>query len=80
MPKTKHGKSHMSLVLKARVEFGHLVNKVKDITKPKNSVRRGSDVKSLQSIWKSLSSKIECGIKYFKYYTLEPYSQFWVKC
>ena len=50
MPKTKHGKSHMSLVLKARVEFGHLVNKVKDITKPKNSVRRGSDVKSLQSI------------------------------
>jgi len=37
----------MSLVVKARVEFRHLVNKVKDTIKPKNSVRRGSEVKSL---------------------------------
>lgn len=50
MSKTKQGKQHMSLVLKTSVEFGHLVNKVKDIkdiTKPKNSMCRGSEVKSL---------------------------------
>ena len=52
--KTKQGKEYVSLVLKTRVEFGHLMIKVKYITRPKKSVSTESEVRNLEFIRKMI--------------------------
>lgn len=64
MPKTTPGKLYVNLVLKVRVEFGHLVIKDKDTTTQKKSVSRVSGGVFGIYMKNNFSSKVKHAIIY----------------